>query len=110
MGRARSPLKVVQGTKGGPVGSEAVTIKYYNAQGEVVAKTSGKLGDKADFTVRDVPLEIPVSRWSPLLIQALLTGSRAVSWTAQTPEQDIELGIYETTEQEPAWDVAACGM
>jgi hypothetical protein len=105
-GKGSITLKVVQGTKGGPaVGSEAVTIEYYNAQGEVVAKTSGKLGDKADFTVRDVPLEIPVQPLVTITHSGVAYRIAGSVMDAQTPEQDIELGIYETTEQEPAWDV-----
>jgi hypothetical protein len=105
-GKGAINVKVVQGTKGGPaVASEAVTIEYYNAQGEVVARSTGKLGAKADFSVRDIPLETPVQPLVTVTHAGIPYRMAGSVMEAQSPERDLELPVYEATDQEPAWEV-----
>lgn len=99
-------IKAVQRTKGGPaVGADAVTVEYYNAQGETAGKREAKLSDKGEVKIDDVPLTVPV--------QPLITITHAgVEYKAPGNvmdgghrDQEVEVSVFETTDQEPAWQV-----
>jgi hypothetical protein len=105
-GKGSITIKVVQGTRGArAVGADAVGVEYYGAQGELVARSAGRVSDKGDVTVRDVPLAQPVQPLITVTHAGVAYRTPASVMDARTPEQEVEVAVYEVTDQEPAWEV-----
>lgn len=98
-------VRAVQGTAEGPTIADApVTIALYH-RGQVMARFTGTLDDQGATTFADLPLGMP--------FQPLVTIHHAgVEYQAagevmdhQHPGQEIEMYVYETTEQRPDWRI-----
>jgi hypothetical protein len=105
-GKGLIAIKVVQGTKGAPaVGADALKIDYYSKEGEILATSEGKLSDKGEVTVRDVPLDVPVQPLVTVTHGGVAYRTPGSVMDAKAPEQEMELVVYEATDQEPAWEI-----
>jgi|GEM_PF-1426823 len=105
-GKGLIVLKVVQGTKGAAaVGADPLTVEYYSKEGEVLAKSEGKLSDKGEVTIKDVPLDIPVQPLIAVTHGGIVYRTPGSVMDAKTPEQEVELAVYEATDQQPAWEI-----
>jgi hypothetical protein len=105
-GKGLIVLKVVQGTKGAAaVGADALTVDYYSKEGEVLAKSEGKLSDKGEVTIKDVPLDVPVQPLIAVTHGGIVYRTPGSVMDAKTVEQQVELTVYEATDQEPAWEI-----
>ena len=99
-------LKVVQGTKGAAaVGADALTVEYYSKEGEVLAKSEGKLSDKGEVTIKDVPLDVSVQPLVAVTHGGIVYRTPGSVMDAKAPEQAIELTVYEATDEQPAWEI-----
>jgi hypothetical protein len=99
-------LKVVQGTKGAAaVGADALTVEYYSKEGEVLAKSEGRLSDKGEVTIKDVPLDVPVQPLVAVTHGGIVYRTPGSVMDAKAPEQAIELTVYEATDEQPAWEI-----
>jgi hypothetical protein len=99
-------IKAIQSTKGGPaVGADAVNVEYYNAQGEVVGKREAKLSEKGEVKIEDVPLARPVQPLITITHAGIEYKAPGNVMDAGHRDQEVEVGVFETTAQEPAWQV-----
>jgi hypothetical protein len=99
-------IKAVQATKGGPaVGADAITVEYYNAQGEVAGKTQATLSDKGEAAIKDVPLTVPVQPLITITHGGVEYKAPGNVMDANNRDQEVAVNVYEVTDREPAWQV-----
>jgi hypothetical protein len=99
-------VKVVQGTKGGPaIGSVPVML-------ELVLPDKTKLppfGAQTDASGKLVIEELPTSTGFAPVVQTVYKGvtfqAEGQPFTAKSLTQDIELTVFESTTEEPAWAI-----
>lgn len=94
-----------QGTKGGPaIGGEKVTVELYH-RGALLQAVEGKLDATGNTIISDLPLSLP---FQPLIrVSHAGVDYSAIGNPMDTSHagQKVELAVFETTEQAPAWTI-----
>ena len=99
-------IKALQGTKGGPpVGADPVLVEFYDAQGKVVGKKEAKLDAKGEVAVGEISFGGPVQPLITVTHQGVEYRAIGSVLTSRQNIQQVEMTVYEATEQEPAWVV-----
>ena len=99
-------IKAVQGTKGGPVvGADPVLVEFYNAQGAVIGKKEAKLNEKGEVTIGQIAFGEAVQPLITVTHQGVEYRAVGSVLTSRENAQQVEMTVFEATEQEPAWVV-----
>ena len=99
-------IKAVQATKGGPaIGADPVGVEYFNSQGQVIARSDTRLSDKGEVTIKDISLIFPVQPLITITHGAVEYKTPANIMDARRRDQTVEMNVFESTDQEPAWQV-----
>jgi hypothetical protein len=98
-------IKAVQGTEGGPkpVGDK-VTVELYNS-GHAINTAEAVLDADGSLVAENVPIGVPVQPVVKIAHAGAEYQGVGEVLEAAHPKQTIEVAVYETTEQEPAWTV-----
>jgi hypothetical protein len=98
-------LRIIQGTKGGPaIKGEPLTVELYH-QGKIIRKIDAKVDQTGVTIVEGLSLGLafqPVVRMMHGGVEYTEVGD---VMDGQHPDQQIDLTIYESTDQPPAWQV-----
>ncbi|MGE5609528.1 MAG: hypothetical protein ACM359_09765 [Bacillota bacterium] len=98
-------VRAIQGTAGGPaIANKDISIELYH-EGKVIRKIDGKLDDKGILVVEDLPLSLPFQPVVTLSYQGVEYQTTGPVLDSLHPNQQLELAVYETTDQAPAWQV-----
>lgn len=98
-------IKAVQGTQNGPaVAEEKFVLELYH-QSRVIHKTEGKLDAHGVATVENLPVLVPCQPVVTVSRQGVDYRGMGTALDAHHPNQTIEVKVYETAEQAPAWSV-----
>jgi hypothetical protein len=99
-------VKAVQGTRGGPaVGADPVLVEFYNAQGKVIGKTDSKLTEKGEVMIGQLAFAEPVQPMITVTHQGVEYRAVGSVLTSREAAQQVEMTVYEATDEEPAWVV-----
>jgi hypothetical protein len=100
-------IRVVQGTKGGPAVAGLPVKVNLLQRGKAIKKIDTKLDDRGVAVVSDIPL---IPQVQPL-VEVVYNGVpfRAVGQVMDDsrPAQQLNVKVYEVTDQKPAWSVQA---
>lgn len=104
--KASITVKAVQATKDGPaVAADPVLVEYYNAEGEVVGRTTATLSDKGQATLKDITLTVPVQPLITVTHRGVEYKAPGTVMEGTNREQEVAVNVFETTDREPAWQV-----
>ncbi len=99
-------IKAVQSSKDAPaIGADVVILEYFNGQGQVVGRAESKLSDKGEVKVTGIPVGIPVQPLITIKHGGVEYRSAGNVMDAAHRDQDIEMHVFESTTQEPAWQL-----
>lgn len=99
-------IKAVQGSKGGPtIGADPVLVEYLTAQGKINDKAQGTLSDKGEITIKDIPVGLPIQPLITIRHGGVEYKSSGNVMDARRRDQAIEMNLFESTAEEPAWQV-----
>jgi hypothetical protein len=99
-------LSVVQGSAGGPaIGATKASITLYH-RGAALKQLDVELDAQGHAELTDLPVNPPVQPMVSIEHAGLLQQGLGPVLDAAHPSQKIEMKVYETTDQKPAWSVA----
>ncbi len=99
-------IKAVQASKGGPaIGADPVVVEYFGAGGKVKGKAEGTLSDKGEITIKDIPVGLPIQPLITIRHGGVEYKTSGNVMDARRREQTVEMNLFESSDQEPAWEV-----
>lgn len=99
-------VQVVQGTEGGPkIGTQDITIELYHLD-HVIKTIEATLDGAGVALIDDVPLPVEVRPVVRLQYSGVTYLEVGPAMSDAQPEGVVELTVYETTDEAPAWQVA----
>ncbi len=98
-------IHAVQGTKDGPaIGGEDVVLELY-LRDQVLSRFTAKLDDKGTAVIKDVPVIMPVEPAVRVRHAGVDFEAVGQALDQEHASQQIEVKVFETTEEAPAWKV-----
>jgi len=98
-------VRALQGTQGGPaVAGDDVTVELYHQQ-QVIRKLEGRLNQNGIITFDGISLLLPFEPVVTLTHGGVQYQQSGRVMDNQRPLQQIDLTVFETTEQAPPWQV-----
>lgn len=100
-------IRVKQGTPGGPaIKAEPIKVLLYHPQKqEIIREEQIQLDEKGIIILENLPLFLPFQPFVNMTRGDVQFGAAGSLMDSQHPNQQLELTVYETTEQAPAWTV-----
>jgi len=98
-------VRVLQGTQNAAaVAGEPIAIEMYY-QGKIIRKIDARLDDKGVALIDDIPLTLPFQPVLKVVHQGVEYQAVGDVADSQHPTQQIELTVYEASDQTPAWQL-----
>lgn len=98
-------VRAIQGSAGAPpVGPDQVYVELLG-QGAVIDKTQGKLDASGTLKLSDIPVAMPVQPVVTIIHGGVEHRAVGQEMTSANPDQEIEIPVYEPTDQEPQWSI-----
>jgi hypothetical protein len=98
-------IRVMQGTKDGPpVKGEPLTVELYS-KGQVIRKIDAKVDDTGVTIIDGLSLVLPFQPMVRMMHGGLEYSIAGEVMDGQHPDQQVDLTVFESTEQPPAWQV-----
>lgn len=98
-------IRAVQGTKGGPaVGGEEVEVVVFHRD-VPIKQIKGRLDEKGMLLVGEIPVGMAVTPLVRVRHAGVLYQDEAPGMDATKTAANVDITVYEVTDQEPAWDV-----
>jgi hypothetical protein len=99
-------IRAIQTTAGGPkVGADDFTIEFYS-QGQLLDKLDAKLDDNGMASVGGIPLPLNPQPLVKVTHAGVEYQAEGKLMGAQTPELEIQVPVYESTDKAPQWEVS----
>jgi hypothetical protein len=98
-------VKAVQGTANAPaIAAAPVTIEFYQGE-QLFDKVETKLDANGVASLKDVALAVGVQPVAKVNYNGVAYQIVGEQMDAQHPDQKLEVKVYETTDQQPAWQI-----
>ena len=96
-------IRAIQGTGGAPaVAGQPATVELFHRD-RIIRKLDVKLDDKGTTVLSGLPLSLPFRPLVSIGYQNVIYRATGGVMDTDHPNQDVDLVVYQATEQPPAW-------